>query len=429
MAMRRIGVVFLVLATVMSGGCATVPQTLPTALQLTMGDVAVVASVESPEISFEGFVHNKGEGALIGAGGTFLGCMSMLGQGTCTGFICGPGLVLWLGVCTASSVVGGTVGAVAAPSGEESRGAEQAMTSVLDAKTIQDSLRLQVELAARDAGRFLVPLSPESMAAVQQQRDYRSLSVEGVDTVLEVALTEVGTKNGGFNPPLRFYMASRVRLVSTADNRELMAGSYRYSGPSMQLEKWAANNAAPLLQAIEAGYQALGGHIFDMSFRLYPFPDRDAQSAGFMGVSFGLAPLYPPTRGALTGDELLGAYFEWYEIKNYRPTLRWQAFPREQDFELAADDMARVSDVRYDLLVVEEANMAPGKLVYQRYGLTEPSHTLKITLKHKTRYFWTVRARFQLDGRERLTEWSSTHYQAREGMTAPSIHSYRFRTP
>jgi len=40
-----------------------------------------------------------------------------------------------------------------------------------------------------------------------------------------------------------------------------------------------------------------------------------------------------------------------------------------------------------------------------------------------------VRSRFDLDGRERLTEWSSAHYMARQGITAPSVFSYRFKTP
>ena len=73
--------------------------------------------------------------------------------------------------------------------------------------------------------------------------------------------------------------------------------------------------------------------------------------------------------------------------------------------------------------------MSPGKVVYRRYGLTTASHKLKVTLKKRTRYFWTVRSRFDLDGRERLTEWSSAHYMARQGITAPSVFSYRFKTP
>lgn len=429
MAIRRVAVLLLVLAMVIQSGCVSVPKVPSTKYQPGMGEVAVVPTIFQPEINFEGFVHNKGEGALVGAGGTFLVCMGMMGQGSCTGFICGPALVLWLGVCTASSVVGGTVGAVEAPSGEARRSAEQTMISALDAKTIQNSLRLQVELAAQGRDRVLIPLAPEVINAVQQQKDYRSLAAEGVDTVLEVTLTKVGTNNGGINPPLRFYMEAAVRLVSTADNRELMTESYRYSGPAMKLAEWAANDAAELLKAIETGYRVLGAQIFENTFMLYPFPDRDPHSAGFMGVAFGLAPLYPTTRGALTGDKIIGSHFEWTTVNGLRPTLRWQPFPRDVDVAKQPQEMGRISNVRYDLVVAEEFNMAPGPLVYRREGLPDTSHTLKVTLKKGTRYFWTVRARFELDGRERLTEWSSTHYIARQGMTAPSVYSFRFKTP
>ncbi|TNF08220.1 MAG: hypothetical protein EP323_01790 [Gammaproteobacteria bacterium] len=428
MDVRRPIIRFLVLVIALHTGCAMAPHTLSTVHQGALGNVAVVSTTQMPEISFKGFVHNKAEGALVGAGGTFVGCVGLMGQGSCTGGICAAGMVLWLGVCAVSSVVGGTAGAVVSPAGEETRSAEQAMVSALDAKTIQDSLRIQVEQAAEYVDYFLMPLSPQVMDRVQQQRDYRQLAAEGVDAVLEVSLTKVGTRNGGFDPPLRLYMEAQAHLVSTADNRDLMSEDYLYTGPSMKLEGWSANNAEQLLKAIETGYEELGTHIFDMSFRLYPFPDRGPHKAGFMGVSFGLAPLEPPTRGAMTGDEFIGAHFEWTEVKSYSPTLRWQAFPREEDLEIAPDDMARVSNIRYDLIVAEESNMAPGKVVYRRYGLLLASHTVGVTLKRKTRYFWTVRARFELDGRERVTEWSSTHYESRLGRTAPSIYSYRFRT-
>jgi len=52
-----------------------------------------------------------------------------------------------------------------------------------------------------------------------------------------------------------------------------------------------------------------------------------------------------------------------------------------------------------------------------------------IALQPKTRYFWTMRARFELDGATRVTGWGSNHYMGRDSMTAPSRFSYRFRTP
>jgi hypothetical protein len=66
--------------------------------------------------------------------------------------------------------------------------------------------------------------------------------------------------------------------------------------------------------------------------------------------------------------------------------------------------------------------------VYRRDGLLRPEHVLEEALAPNARYFWTVRARFELDGATRVTGWGSTHDVARDSMSSPSRFSYRFRT-
>ena len=48
----------------------------------------------------------------------------------------------------------------------------------------------------------------------------------------------------------------------------------------------------------------------------------------------------------------------------------------------------------------------PGELVYSKQGLTTPEHQLETPLEPDSRFFWTVRAHFRLDGKRRVTEWS-----------------------
>ena len=180
---------------------------------------------------------------------------------------------------------------------------------------------------------------------------------------------------------------------------------------------------------LEAGYSGLGEHIYESVFVLYPFPDRDPHGAGLLAAAFGLAPLAPRTRGQLSGDPLIGTRFEWTAVASLRPTLEWERFPRPGDLRAAPDDMARVRRVRYDLVIAREGDGIPGDIVYRRDGLDAARHRLDVPLAPDTRYFWTVRARFELDGRERLTEWASTHYVARDQFNAPSRFSFRFRTP
>ena len=126
------------------------------------------------------------------------------------------------------------------------------------------------------------------------------------------------------------------------------------------------------------------------------------------------------------------------QLDTLRPTFRWESFPRAKDLvELDPRGGARMAAVSYELRlwkvgkVISEARMAhestarigvaadytyswrhecqdtdPGELVYTKQGLVNPEHTLETPLQPNSRYFWTVRAHFTLDGKRRVTEWS-----------------------
>lgn len=421
----------LLLALVLSA-CAT-PGIGPseTQHQQTLGRVAVVATEQMPELGFEGFAHGMGEGAAIGAGQTFAGCLGGMGGGHCSGSACGAALILLIGICGIFGLIGGVAGAATAPSMAEAAAGEGTLARAFEVRTIQQSVRHAVEDAAKAAGVTLVELPEEAVRSEAATGDYRLLAGLGVDTVLETSLIKAGTSGYGINNPTMAFMQVRVRLIDTTTNSERFATDYIYNGRRLDLAGWSANQGQPLLDELETGYLRLGTHIYENVFERYPFPDQGFHSAGGMlSVSFGLAPIRPPTRGSLTGDDsFLGARFEWFATDGLQPHLEWQAFPRPSDIAAAPDDMARVRNVTYDLLIAREENMAPAQIVYRRDGLPQPEHAIAIMLRPESRYFWTVRARFELDGRSRVTEWGVTHYAAREKITAPSRFSYRFRTP
>lgn len=426
--LQRTGVYLLLIVFTLMSGCATVPLPQNSRHQTSLGMVAVIAAPHEPVISFEGFSRSKGEGAVSGAGTTFASCLTGLGHGGCSGSICGAVVIVWLGLCGIAGVVGGVAGAASAPGSDQVLAAEAALGKALNAATIQESLRGQVEKNALFKGAQLVSVPPEQARASAKLRDYRALAAAGVNTVLEVALTHAGTRGGG-NQLLQLTMQAHVRLISTGNNAEIFAGDVFYLGEQFRLSEWAANDGERLLRALNTGYEAFGAQIHDNVFLLYPFPDRGVQSAGFLAGAFGLAPVYPPTRGQLSGNRIIGDRFEWTTVESLRPTMRWQTFPRANDIAAVPGDMGRVKNVRYDLIIVRERNLAPAEVVYKREGLPEALHTLETSLSPATHYFWTVRARFELDGRERVTEWGSTHYMVREQYAAPSHASYRFKTP
>ncbi|MEZ5542734.1 MAG: hypothetical protein R3F42_11900 [Pseudomonadota bacterium] len=428
---RRIAVWLLLPVFVLHSGCAGLQVRVPTTdWQDTLGRVAVVSAGHAADIRFEGFAHGRGEGAAQGAGTTFLACMGGLGQGgSCSGEFCGAVMIIMLGICTTAGVIGGVVGAGTAQGAGAVQQREQLLAGMLQPATIQDTLVHRVATRVTAAGGNLAQPPVALLEQARAGQDYRVLAAAGVDTVVEVALTRAGTAGGGINAPVRLVMQAQVRVVRTADNSARFSADYEYAGPALKLQDWSADRGRALQAGLEAGYAALGSHIHDSIFLLYPFPDRSMHAAGVLAGAFGLAPLAPATRGQLTGTALIGDAFEWTRVDSLHPTLRWQSFPRAGDLEQAPDLAGRIRNVRYDLVIARERNLAPAAIVYWREGLLDAAHTVQDGLQADSRYFWTVRARFDLDGRERVTEWATTNYLAQERLTSPSSYSYRFRTP
>ncbi len=412
-------------------GCASTGNKAPdTAHQTQPGTVLVVATESVPELKFEGFVRGKAAGAAAGAGGTFAACMGGMGGGACGGAACGALIILLLGVCGIAGLIGGVAGAAAAPSADAAAASEAILARAFEVRTIQDAVSNGVVEAASRAGLRLATAPGDTVQAAVAGKDYRSLANHGVNTVLETTLTEAGTSGAGINSPSQAYMRVRVRLIDTASNAERHAADYLYQGRSLDLAGWSAQQAQPLLDELARGYRTLGAQIYETVFELYPFPDRQAHSAGgALSAAFGLAPIYPPTRGMFSGERYIGGIFEWYAVDGLKPDFKWEKFPRASDMAEAPEAMARVANVTYDFVIASEENMAPADVIYRREGLSTPEHAIDFPLAQGKRYFWTVRARFDVDGRSRVSEWSATYFSAREHITAPSQHSFRFRTP
>jgi hypothetical protein len=180
--------------------------------------------------------------------------------------------------------------------------------------------------------------------------------------------------------------------------------------------------------------------------RVLPFAAAVLISAGCAvptAVS-GFRPVYPEVTHSFgpSAPDIL----DWTKVDSLQPTLRWQAFPGEhQDGWLRTTPFIDVNpgsvrDVRYDLRIWTVLGRSPGDLVYEIDGLTEPSHKLDRSLKPDTEYYWTVRARFTLDGQPRASEWSLSQIpcagargcgrdEARQTGRIPPLNHYRFKTP
>lgn len=232
-------------------GCATLDAGPPdTAYQATLGEVAIVATEQSPTLGFHGFAHGKGEGALTGAGGTFAACLSG-GGGGCSGAGCGAALLLILGICGVAGLVGGIAGAAEAPDASAATASEARLAQAVEIRTVQAALRDQVFAAAQLRGAHLRNVPPALAQEAAANGDYRSFAAFGVDSVVETGLVEAGTRGSGINAPVGVHLRARVRVLATADNGERLVADYLYQGRHRRLAEWAADDGRPLKRELD----------------------------------------------------------------------------------------------------------------------------------------------------------------------------------
>lgn len=121
------------------------------------------------------------------------------------------------------------------------------------------------------------------------------------------------------------------------------------------------------------------------------------------GIAGGVRNIPPPDDHATVCNTWNGIRF--VEIDSLRPILQWKPFPVPKDTK--AEELSRASNITYELKILRAQDSSQGEVVYTRTGLREPSHKVERSLEPLTRYFWSVRVRFQLDGHDIETEWSA----------------------
>jgi hypothetical protein len=154
----------------------------------------------------------------------------------------------------------------------------------------------------------------------------------------------------------------------------------------------------------------------------------------------GLRPEYPELLYKIPfGDVNNQGYLTFVMVDSLQPTLRWEAFPRPND---RGKDNRRLVDcvhnVTYDLKIWQVNDLfdlVEIKLVYNRQRLVTPSHKIEHRLIPLTKYFWTIRARFEIDGHTRVTPWGLSEKPWKSGPSPckldfiPYPNYYRFTTP
>jgi hypothetical protein len=133
------------------------------------------------------------------------------------------------------------------------------------------------------------------------------------------------------------------------------------------------------------------------------------------------SPTCPPSRVAPKASQILpqpmdsGNSGQRIE-ESLQPMLKWDPFPGLGE------------DITYDLTIWSAKaglhQVQRGSTVYERQGLTEPSHRIETALGPSTHYLWAVRSHFTRDGKTQVTPWT---YEIAEVYAPPDY--YHLWTP
>ncbi len=156
-------------------------------------------------------------------------------------------------------------------------------------------------------------------------------------------------------------------------------------------------------------------------------------------ITIGLRPEYPKSyKRVWPGFPIASADNIFTEIDTIEPVFRWDSFPKKKDLESKKQELhevlARITDIKYDLKIFRAENEYPDELVYSKQGLPEPFHKIEKPLESCTKYFWSVRARFKLDNKTRVTGWSvwvllDQPEDPWHSSYVPNPYFYTFQTP
>jgi len=399
-------------------GCVSAPPVPTMEVRQQFGTVAIVPAQYVPRTNLATFAKSKPAGAAKGAAlGGGVSAVAALAFANPYTMILVPFITV---VATASGAVAGAVGSLSSEKVQELESTVDAGIAKLDA---QHALAEHVSSAVqKESGIRLRGVDAKGPAAGAERPVYASLQSVGVDSVLEVAVSEMGFEDSGCGlitgwnyafcrdktrNSLMFFMLARARLVRVSDGAELFARQFRYHSPWREAAQWVANDAQLFTAEVDGAYRDLAERMKDEAFLVTPIPLPTPALWGdpFSAVCW-LVPLDPKlehTANECTG--LLGLSFGM--VDSLRPRLRWSGFPRDLDrAQLDPVLLRTMRDVTYDVKIWEVEQCERGKLVYERSGLSVPEHQVEEPLKPGQRYYWSFRARFSVSDLPMATRWA-----------------------
>jgi hypothetical protein len=383
--------------------------------------VGIAYSTYEPEIKFDfsdkvaGGIEGASSGALHG-----LQCDIFF-------FICVP----------LFSVTGAATGAVAADSydvAEFHKGSlQQSMAkntqSLYSQELLANKVHSQLSLVATDSP---ILINSDVINDIDGADNYR--------TLLKVTLQEINFKGMGWiNDPICLYMLASATKYSAATGRQLDTLTTKFYGQCMSYIEWGKEGGQAVIQEIETGYEALAENIAEELFLVYLPSLSDIASeedSERVVPRFALAPISTkPNKPVILSNifdkfKFLGNV-QPANVENLTPMFRWEAFPRDFDDFTISDSLPE--NVTYEFRLYDvgligsgiDYRVIPSRILHAERDLRVNYYPYPNKLEPCHLYFWTVRAKFTLNGYPRVTEWSGVYDVP--GYTVNKDPSYRRR--
>ena len=266
------------LVLLLAQGCATSPPApLGQDVRASLGTMGVISSV-APELMADisgpiGTGREAGRGALKGGA---IGGLSGAGVGALAGLSTGPCAPVLVPVLAGIGAAGGLV--IGAGTGAIVRGVRAVPTETAESleAVLHDGLAsrdLAADLRQRVLNRAsMTPRQAVDLGALNRDpstpHDYRAFAQNGVQSVLEITVTEiVFDGEGGRNPTFALQMKAQVRLIRVADNQVLWTNDdIRFRGEDVDVSGWTNPDRDYLTAEFEVILERLAQQIADAVF-------------------------------------------------------------------------------------------------------------------------------------------------------------------
>lgn len=283
--MRRIqfprALAFLLATSLMVQSCAMTPEapSPPSeSVRASLGKIGVVSARSALDGKVSGPIGVGNEAAVGAIEGGAIGGVSGAGAGAAAGLAC----LMYAPVCipvfaivgaAGGAVIGGVAGGIIKGTNAVPEGAatniQAALYNAIANRDLQNELRRRV-LDRANAGRTnnTIDLGIGKTVDPSTPPDYALFTSSGVNTVLEISITQIAfTSEGGTTPTFVLSIDARARLIRIPDNLVPWSDEHMaFKSPAAKFSLWIAEDSDLLKSEIESGLGMLARQINENVF-------------------------------------------------------------------------------------------------------------------------------------------------------------------